>query len=114
CVLLLFSRSAVFFFFHAPVPTPIYTLSLHDALPIYIRSTIITRLGACLMLLNSKVKWYQKFPITKKLIKKIEIDLVNAGYAACECGAGISNARIVMMIANTPSLKALRCSIIFS
>src|SRR5690625_7388429 len=28
------SLSSVFFFFHAPTPPEIYTLSLHDALPI--------------------------------------------------------------------------------
>src|SRR5437868_13036138 len=33
--LLLSSISRYFFFFHDPAPTDIYTLSLHDALPIY-------------------------------------------------------------------------------
>src|SRR5205814_8513753 len=36
--LLPISRSLFFFFFNAPAPTEIYTLSLHDALPIYQRA----------------------------------------------------------------------------
>src|SRR5438477_4780865 len=37
---LLFSLSIVFFFFNDPATTEIYTLSLHDALPIYVAATI--------------------------------------------------------------------------
>src|SRR5205814_9982180 len=33
---------SVFFFFNAPAPTEIYTLSLHDALPIFRSATKVT------------------------------------------------------------------------
>src|SRR5438552_12132082 len=33
----LLSSSLIFFFFNDPTPTNIYTLSLHDALPIFLR-----------------------------------------------------------------------------
>src|SRR5437868_13179178 len=40
------SRLAIFFFFNDPAPTEIYTLSLHDALPISSRLRSYTRTGA--------------------------------------------------------------------
>src|SRR2546422_3600307 len=41
--------SAIFFFFNDPATTEIYTLSLHDALPIYLLShrTLLVRPSAC-------------------------------------------------------------------
>src|SRR5438445_6830688 len=36
CLLLLFSVYLLFFFFNDTAPTEIYTLSLHDALPIFL------------------------------------------------------------------------------
>src|SRR5690554_7560431 len=35
----------MFFFFNAPAPTEIYTLSLHDALPIYAITLSLTRMS---------------------------------------------------------------------
>src|SRR2546428_14115106 len=39
-VLNLFSRSLIFFFFNDTATTEIYTLSLHDALPIYLVASL--------------------------------------------------------------------------
>src|SRR5699024_12364223 len=35
-----FPHSSLFFFFHRPPPTELYTLSLHDALPILLRTHV--------------------------------------------------------------------------
>src|SRR5256885_15714115 len=45
CVLLSFISFVFFFFFNDTATTEIYTLSLHDALPIYDRDAAARRLG---------------------------------------------------------------------
>src|SRR5438046_8118181 len=62
----------IFFFFHAPATTDIYTLSLHDALPISINASLYEKLNHNFMRDIAPVAGINRFPRSEEHTSELQ------------------------------------------
>src|SRR5207249_6929394 len=67
--------SSLIFLFNAPTPTAIYTLSLHDALPIYIPKDFVSKI-----ILVDDVSQDKTVDVARSLGLSVVIHIQNRGY----------------------------------
>ena len=73
-------RSYFFFFFNDTATTEIYTLSLHDALPILSLNTCVCRLSPLLFFIESYTHFY--YVVSNRIFQNFSIKII---YATLDC-----------------------------